>query len=580
MRRFAGRKIPLRPTEYVNRFIRIKDGDTGTVVPLTFDERRYLIRPYDTAARRVLLLFSRQTEKSTTLGNKLLALSNMRPLYNSLFVSPSAMQTSVFSKSRLADIIDISPLLKAQTHNALVNNLLEREFINRSKIYLRYAFLNADRIRGLSVNAIFADEIQDLIMDNMPVIEETASRFKNSLFIYSGTPKSFDNTIEQYWSKSSTQSEWVLPCERHGVPGDSGSWHWNILAEKNIGLRGPICERCGGALNIEHPMGQWVEMNPGAEFEGYRVCRLMVPWFAKNPDKWKDIVAARTRYPTAQFMNEVLAISYDSGTKPLTRADVIQACDRRFKNEEDAAYANIVEKGLRCYFGIDWGVGEGSSYTVLSISAYARDDDAIQIVYSRRFDGHYSDPEEQMKEILRLIGRFQPYYVGADYGMGFMPNKILLSKMGPGKMHPFQYVVRAPSKLAYSGKLHRYILHRTAVMSDIFSAIKARKIRFPSWETYQRPYSEDILAIYSEYSETLRMIRYDHARGVPDDTFHSIVYAVLASMIDRRRPDIMAPLKEGSQADKERAEAELRLWEDVNPDDVFAAGSLGTYSRD
>jgi hypothetical protein len=534
-----GNKIELLTTEWVSHFVRIKDGDTGLVKPVEFSERKYLERPYNSGTKRILLVTSRQTEKSTSVGNKLLANAGMKSNYVSLFVSPSAMQTSVFSKARLDDIIDISPNLKALTHTSLTMNILEKEFLTGSKIYLRYAFLSADRIRGLSVNALFADEIQDLLRDVMPVIEETTSRFANSMYVYSGTPKSLDNTIEHYWSRSSTQNEWAIPCERHGA--SPGTWHWNVLGLENLGKTGPICDRCGGPLNPEHPAAGWVQMSPGAEFEGFRICRLMVPWFYKNPDKWKDILKAFERYPKAQFMNEVMATSYDSGTKPLTSIEMMRACDSKYINDEDSV-AKIAES-WQLYAGIDWGTGE-NTYTVITIGGYVRAENSFQILYSRRFDGQYVEPDLQLAEIERLIRRLNVKFIGADYGGGFVQNKHIVSRFGPQRVHTYQYQHKLNAKVQYKPVLHRNLVFRSAVMADVFNAIKKLKIRFPSWETYKQPYADDCLSIVAEYSDSLRMIKYDTPRGVTDDTFHSVLYCLLASMLDRARPDIISPIQE------------------------------------
>jgi len=537
------RRISMAPSQWVSHFVHIKDGDTGRTKPVEFDEREYLLRLYNTRRRKLLFLTSRQTEKSTTLANKLMSLCGMRPNYATLFVTPSAMQTTVFSRSRIDDIVEISPLLRAMRHPSKTWNLLEKEWANSSKMYLRYAFLSADRIRGLSTNAIFCDEIQDLLRDVMPVIEETASHHKDPIYVYSGTPKSFDNTIEHYWANASTQSEWCIPCERHGLPNDPGSWHWNVLGPANLGLKGPICDQCGNLINPEHPMARWVEMNPGAEFEGFRICRLMVPWYFKNPDKWKEILEAHRRYPTAQFMNEVMAVSYDSGVKPLSQREVITACDDRYTMDEDEV-ARLAES-VPLYGGIDWGEGTGEgAYTVLSVGGYTRADASFQIVYSKRFDGPLADPEAQIVEIKRLINRFRLKYVGCDYGMGFWPNKRLSSVYGPARIHQFQYQARLSAKLRYVKARHVVLTFRTPVMADVFNAIKNMKIRLPAWEAYKKPYAADLMAITAEYSDTMKMIKYDKPRGLTDDTFHSILYALLVSMFDHKRPDIMSPVRE------------------------------------
>lgn len=535
-------KIQMYPSEWVSEFVRIKDGNTGKVAQINFEEREYLKRPYNAPQRRILLMTSRQTEKSTTIGNKLMALCNMRPMYEALFVTPAAIQTTGFSKARIDGIVDISPMLKQQRSRHDTWNLLEKTWMNRSKIYLRYAFLNADRIRGLSVNAVFGDEIQDLLQDVMPVIEETASHHQGSLFVYSGTPKTFDNTIENYWSKHSTQNEWCIPCEHHGTPKDPSSWHWIVLGPKNIGKTGPVCERCGNAINPQHPYARWVQMNPGADWEGFRICRLMVPWF--QGEKWHEILEAQRRYPMAQFMNEVMALSYDSGVKPLTRGEVVRVCDDSYTMDEDQVAK--LRESHKLYAGIDWGTGE-NAYTVMFVGGYTRSDNHFQIVYARRFDGPLVDPDPQMAEIFRLINKFRIGLIGTDYGMGFHPNKKLISAYGAKRIHPFQYVARTTHKVKYAPARHVYVTFRTPVMADIFNAIKATKIRFPRWDRFREPFAEDMLSIRSEYSETQKMIKYDKTRGVTDDSFHALVYTVLASMFEIRRPDIIAPIQESTE---------------------------------
>lgn len=556
-------QIALRTSQWTSHMVRVKDGDRGRVSPMVFDERRYLLRPYDTEAREILFMTSRQTEKSTTLGNKLIALCGMNWYQNALFVTPSATQTKVFSSARIDDIVEISPMVKALTHKSLTWNILEKEFLTQSKIYLRYAFLNADRIRGISVSSIFYDEVQDLLKDVIPVIRESASRFRNALHVYSGTPKTFDNSIEGIWGKQSTMSEWVVPCEHH-TP-----CHWIVLGPKNIGKKGPICERCGHAINPEHPQAQWVAMNPGATVEGYRICRLMVPWYFKpdftdkDPYKaWKSIIHTLETYPTAQFMNEVMAISYDSGTKPLTRGEVARACDETDTYMMDEEQVAELAKSHQLYGGIDWGTGE-NAYTVMTVGGYVRGDSSFQILYAKRFDGLLTDPEPQMKEIIRLINRFRLKYVGCDYGMGFVQNKKLTSIFSAKKIFQFQYAARAPKKIVYKAALNRSLVFRTAVMADIFSAIKTMKIRLPSWEVFKAPYAEDLLSIHAEYSDTLRMIKYDKPRSIPDDTFHSILYTMIVSFFDHRRPDIIAPIQEVSTE-----EAAARVREEVAIEEI------------
>ena len=192
-----GRRFGILPSEFVEASVLIRQG--GRLEPFSFGERRYLKRIYDTPSKRVLLKFGRQSEKSTTLGNKALAFCCIQPGFRVLYVSPTNTQTREFSKDRLKEPIETCPMIAAYTDNKLSMNVLSKQFINRSQITLRYAFLNADRVRGIATDFIMIDEIQDILMELVPVVEECAAHSEYKLFSYSGTPKTFDNALEYHW---------------------------------------------------------------------------------------------------------------------------------------------------------------------------------------------------------------------------------------------------------------------------------------------------------------------------------------------------------------------------------------------
>ena len=301
---------------------------------------------------------------STLLGNKTLAYCCIINAFNVLYVAPTNQQTKVFSKDRLKEPVETSDVLRSWTTTQLSDNVFEKQFINRSKVTLRYAYHNADRVRGIPADMIEIDEIQDINIDNIPVIEECASHSPHKIFIYSGTPKTLDNPIEKYWNDFSTQNEWVVPCERHGLPSDPSTWHWNVLGEDHVGLKGLICDQCGEIIKPMHPKAQWASMRPTIRrpveegglgpkaFEGFRIPQLMVPWIT-----WDDLIAKRRTYSASRFHNEVLGLSYDSGTRPLTQQDLIENC--RPGLFMSAAVLNSIKERIgattQVFAGIDWG---------------------------------------------------------------------------------------------------------------------------------------------------------------------------------------------------------------------------------
>lgn len=537
--------INITPSEFTEFAIRMPDKESQTYRPFDFSQRRYLRAIYDTPNKRTLLKCGRQVEKSTLLGNKLLSYSCIVTALNSLYVSPTNQQTKVFSQDRLKEPIETSEYLKAWTTTKLSDNVFLKKFINRSQITMRYAFMNADRVRGIPADVICLDEIQDLLTDNIPVIEECASHSHLKIFMYSGTPKSLDNTIEFYWTAMSTQNEWAVPCRRHTMVTPGGTMlriHWNILTEDHLGEDSLICDKCKEPINASDNESQWVSLNPEIvkqipkPFEGYRIPQLMVPWIS-----YTDLKQKQKTYSRAKFYNEVLGESYDSGTRPLTQQDVIDNCNLQLQLTpayQEHVRASIAES-IPVYGGIDWGTGE-NTYTVLTLGAYLNDG-MFNIIYAHRFEGQETEPKVQIELISQIMVAYKVQLMGCDYGGGFWPNDELTRRFGWQRVIKYQYSTPG-QKVKWEDGLKRFLVNRNEVMSDVFNAIKRRNVfRFPNWNQFKNPFGMDFLNIFSEYNEQRRMLEYKKSPNVTDDTFHSILYCFLASMIRHPRPDVIAP---------------------------------------
>lgn len=397
--------------------------------------------------------------------------------------------------------------------------------------------------RGIPAWRVCIDEVQDILSENIPVIERCADHAPKQWrsFLYSGTPKSLDNTIEWYRANKSTQAEWLVPCD---CKGGEGGRYWNQLGEKNIGAKSLICENCGKPLEPMGPEAQWanmVEYDPEKMFESYRISQLMVPW-----KKWSEIIYDYETMPRAQFYNEVLGLSYDSGLRPLTLGQVRDACNDKITMHPDvlARYRQL-GRDQPIFMGVDWGTGE-NTYTVVTLATYI--DMKFRVFYVHRCIGDLMDPAPQVAFISKLISQFNVRVVGTDYGGGYDRNDTLMRKFGPQRLVKFQYMARCRKKVEWDPKLLRFKAHRTEVMSDVFNAIKRHQIELPRWAEFhaegKAPYAADMLNIFSEYNRTLHMIQYLHAPDKPDDTLHSLVYCLLGSMIVNPRPDIITPRRE------------------------------------
>lgn len=550
--------IKVAPSEWTEFAVRI--AIDGEPLPFSFEGREYMRTPYDIQTPRVLLMCGRQVEKSTLLGNSILSRMCIIPHFRALYVSSSHEQTKVFRRDRIGEPIALSEIFQAYVSSKHANNMSIIKFVNHSQLVLRYAYLSADRVRGIPADGIYIDEIQDILTDNIAVIEECAfhGNPQYKMFVYSGTPKSYDNTINRIWEKRSTQNEFALPCScvsTHSMaPGDaksrSSKLYWNVpLDERHIGLKSLICARCGGPITSRHPSSQWVSMNPAIRehpllepFEGFRIPQIMVPWA-----EWSDILNKRESYSRAKFFNEVLALPYDSGNRPLKMGDLMRNSICMLPMDDIEALYRAT-RNIPLFFGIDWGSGE-NTYTSLTIGGYLGEHrDKFTIFYFKRFTGPEVDPEVQVRVIKELIDKFQPLLIGTDYGGGFDRNSKLTNQYGARRIAKYQYIggsktsgASKRAKVQWDTKKGRYLLDRTEVMSDMFAAIKDDKLVFPQWKYWAEPHGTDMLSIFSEYNDMLKTVQYNKPIDGTDDAFHSALYCFFVSMIKYPRIDVLKP---------------------------------------
>jgi len=530
--------IKARKSAFVNALIHL-DGKR-----FDFTGRNYLLPLYDRNDKDILLKTGRQVEKSTFLANNLIVTSSVKSYNKALYVSPSHSQTRQFSNEKLRSAVDGSPIIKKYLQDHQVSaQVFEKGFTNGSYIFLRSAFRTADRARGISARNLCLDELQDFLISQIPVIKECTSHFPDATTFMSGTPKSFDNPIEVYWQES-TQNEWLVPCKACGK--------WNFLDEKCIAPTilyaedklppGPVCMKCGQPINP--PDGRWVSMSPGKSIQGYRISQIMVPWISGLKEQWLKLLWKRDNYPFGQFANECLGLSYDSASKPITRDELIECCGDYSLWNPSGITPEIVQQAHRgpiLTAGVDWGEGnDGSergpsgkvrtaSYTVLTIGTYINQK-VWKTLLIKKYMGREVDPDFVVSDICRICQILGVKLVGVDWGHGWGVNNVMMRKLGPDRVVQYQHLPKLKKPLKWDPQGFRYHLSRNFIMSELFFDMKHKLIAFPKWAEFE-PFAKDILAIYSEYAEYKREVRYDHRHSDPDDFFHSLLYAKLTSDI-------------------------------------------------
>jgi hypothetical protein len=512
----------------------------GVPLKLPYESTRHLYPIYNKPSNAILLKFARQTHKSTTVAFKTVLPCLKYPNFHSLYVAPTGNQVSVFSTDKLDGAIRGSSVIKENFLTTQTKDQITyKELANGSKIYLRSAFHTADAVRGISSDQTSIDEVQDIVSDHIPVIEQSMGHslakydhmkdripglpmhFFNSK-IYAGTPKSIDNTMEKYWLKSS-MCEFLIHCTNQGCG------KWNYIDECNIGEVQLICRKCGKPIFYEN--GQWVSMNQGGFISGYRLPSIVLPWInnIKNPEAWKiNVIQPRSIYSAEKYANEVLALSYAAARHPLSAPELQACCEDYDMITEDTYDMNPLLKGVNVIVaGIDWGKGElsitGSSFSILCITALIRG--KYKVIFMKRYSGKLSDPILQIEDMLRIIFKFQCKLVIADTGDGRTSNAMMVEALGPTRFAEAYEHGTIRQKIRWEREKGIYVFNRSRVMVDAIMSIKRTEIGFFKYDQFKE-FQSDFTGIYSEYSDSTRMTKFDHVTA--DDCFHGFLFSTVA----------------------------------------------------
>lgn len=540
------RESPIRvaPSEFVQWGVKVYY-DTQ-YRPFRFTGRRYLQQIYDMDLRLLLWKCSRQTEKSTFLGNRGITSCCLHNGFRTIYVSPSNEQTKTFSRDKLDDIIYQSEELHPFIGNLTDQSLYLKKFAGTSSVYmLYYAYHNANRLRGKFGDELQIDEFQSFKPELIPVIEACLHHSTIRRQIRAGTPLTLDNHMEQDWLQSK-QCEWVVPCRFCGGnrTNNPHAGHllleprWQILTEENISRRGLVCKHCHQLLNPFDELCHWEQMNPnGGPWWGFHITQLQTPWIVLDAEAWYDLVHDYETMPITQFRNERLGISDDSATRPITR-ERLQALCTGAKQSDLAAYREW-SKSNPVWMGIDWSPGESSnSFDVITMATLK--DGKFDVFFSQRCEGRLRDPRHLVPYIVRLAREFNVRTIGTDHGMGQDRNRELVTRLGRRKICIYQY--HEPKYvIKYSRELGRFICHKPDIYDALFKALRDGYFRLPDWAEFYQPCGQDILNVFAEHVTGSRhTFRYSH--NGPDDTWNSLVFCYLASYISGNpSPNVLFP---------------------------------------
>lgn len=516
---------------------------------LSFKGHRVLFEPkyepqrliYDLYVQFLVLKAGRQVGKSLGLGGRINIGSVSQKYFTSLYTAPSQTQAKRFSTGYLDVFRDSKYINKYFVNNSDPGNVFEKTYTNRSKVYVSYAQTEADsdRVRGMTADLWCADEVQDMQLKAMPIIKEILNTSDYGYQIFAGTSKSSANTLEQLWLETN-QCEFIKKCSKCNkwVIPDNFQTCMEMCSNENY----MVCPHCHKEFSFVG--GQWVaavpELSTGKDAKwGLHLPQLIFGANTRTGSRqWNDLYDKVQQslngvlYTPDTVANEIFGLSTDLGATSLGLSEARACSFPEWKDWVNPQGTNIppeaqlLLRGIHTtVLGVDWSVsGSEGSHTVVSVMGVDHSGRLI-LLYSKKLMGTHI--LTQVDEVIQIASRYNCKMIGSDRGVGVLQGELMQQRYGATRVVMCQYV-SSSRRLKWDGPGNFLAADRTGAMDDVMHKMRLGPDRFmsPSWEV-TKDFWADALSIYEEETVIGKRV-YRKQPSVPDDWFHSVVFANLA----------------------------------------------------
>lgn len=482
--------------------------------------------------RRTLWKTGRQVSKSTTQAFQGSTYSIVLPNFNTGFITPLYEQIRRFSTNYVRPAVN-SCILRDYIREKFYRgqeSVLQRSFPhNNSSMFFSFAFQDAERVRGLSLDKVVLDEVQGINREFLPVIAATMDASPWRIQQYTGTPLSLANTMEHLWQQSS-KAEWAIKCGACG--------HTNVMGHefdllKCLGVDGLVCSKCDKPINTEE--GYWLHERKERRnnFAGYHAPQCIFPMHCRNSTKWFELLAKRdANFPA--FMMECMGESWDVGTKLVSVKDLQNAAVLPWRNTWEDFIKNYNSRGYQLrVLSVDWSGGGSDEISLTAMSALGlRVDGKIEVGWMK----HYPHSTNWMEDAARVKTAYEKgafNFVVHDFGgAGAGREQILLAAGFPfDRLIPITYVHTTGAKALMTFNKPQennvrssYSLDKTRSIITSCELIKQGWMLFPEYESC-KDNLEDFLALTEDTMQSPRgsdIHLIGKVEGIPDDMAHSI----------------------------------------------------------
>lgn len=536
--------------------------------PFTLDNHFPLEPLFSTNLPRELYVRSgRQIGKSTALAAQGTIQSVCIKNFVTLFVTPLFEAIRRFSSNYVRPFVEDSPLASMWASPSATNSVLQREFNNKSMMIFSFAYLSADRTRGIPADKNAFDELQDLNPDFVPIIAETMSASPyGGILQGTGTPKTLDGLVDVCWSRSS-KAEWVTRCPACNYENIAGLAYDLIKmigphnTEIGPGRPGTVCAKC--SRPIDPRTGGWIHARPELRLDcaGYHIPQIIMPMHYGNEQRWKILTGkleGMHNTPTHVFYNEVLGEGFDSGSKLVTITNLQQAATLH-ENTLQAA-REVKDRYVRRIIGVDWGGGGAKRVSFTTIAVIGQlPTGQLECFYGERSITP-NVPLQEAQLILKIAAALKCSHIAHDYtGAGSLREQFLFDAGVPHKsVIPIAYIgptngplMRHVEATDYHPR-HYYEVDKPRSLALICNQIRDGALKFFKYD-HKGPDNpgllHDFLSLIEEKNDSraggdLYTIIRNPKTNSPDDFVHAVNVACCSIWhMTQKWPDLAAVSK-------------------------------------
>lgn len=474
-----------------------------------------------------------------------------------LVIMPLFELVRKFSSNYVRPMIMSSPLASVWQNTRHAGNVLQRDFRhNGSSIFFSFASTSPDRARGIPATAMCVDELQDIDISFLPILRETMSGSPwPNIEIKTGTPKTFDNTMQIDWEETSA-AEYMIKCDR-GACSYENYPRSDLDLEAMMGPKvlvrpvtasepGIVCAKCGRPLNAKKN-GRWIHTEPEKrEREGYHIPQVIVPQHYEDDARWRLLLSKRrgeNQTQPYQFFNEALGESYDKGAKLITIEDLRRVAVLHENILSTAAKVDFARYTRRA-IAVDWGGGgeDMISYTTVAVVGL-RPDGKCETIFGWRCPNIH-DYNLEVRTILKLFTTFQCHLLAHDCnGIGGVQEAMLKNAGLPeGLIVPIAYIAHAKGPMMryvpYSETTHNrahYQLVKSRSLTYLAALIRKQHILFFRYDYKnqgERGLLRDFTTLHQDFldsrgGQNVYNVLHNKKLG-PDDFAQAVNYGVSA----------------------------------------------------